>query len=485
MIKRLRSIRSVSHWIIVVFLLIVQQYAFMSVPMIIEESDKTSLVSESPHSRMALDIYKEMQADELADPANMLNTVFLILSILLLGILFLYNTKKIEYLIRNNVACFLYVFIVIVSVTWSHYPDLCIKRAIGYLITIAVAMSLITAFSVTDCIRALSISVILSAIASIIFVFLFPQYGIMWADTLEGDWRGVFSHKNGFGQSMSVGVFAELYLITARVGRLRYRLFWSITMLCLIIMSRSSTSLMLSLFYVSMISPYAIWLRFEVLGYALFSLLFLGSIILCATFIIDTGPILELIGKDTTLSGRTYAWETAFELIKQNPILGLGYRSAYIPSDPTTLAFNEKIGMQISTSHNNYLEIMVELGLIGFSVLAVFILNSFWRALRCLTLGIHPLGYISLVFFAGCLIEGWSEASAIGHNQSFMWVTFNILAFACGSALHRLQGAQDFGPGAAATGTRAIRHAARRRRLDWDSDNDAARLPSQHHDRGR
>lgn len=57
------------------------------------------------------------------------------------------------------------------------------------------------------------------------------------------------------------------------------------------------------------------------------------------------------------LSGRTTLWSLAFDMIKEKPIVGQGYGSYYfISSDSKAISYS---------AHNNYLQIMAELGLVG------------------------------------------------------------------------------------------------------------------------
>ena len=55
---------------------------------------------------------------------------------------------------------------------------------------------------------------------------MFPEIGIMSGGELEGNWRGIYPHKNVLGFAMAVAVFVQLQLIAMETKR-------SISSLCL------------------------------------------------------------------------------------------------------------------------------------------------------------------------------------------------------------------------------------------------------------
>jgi|CXWL01.1.fsa_nt_gi exopolysaccharide production protein ExoQ len=80
----------------------------------------------------------------------------------------------------------------------------------------------------------------------------------------------------------------------------------------------------------------------------------------------------EVLGKDPTLTGRTYLWAQAQQLIEARPILGYGYQAIWLGESADTLGLLRWAGISDGRSfhfHNTYLQVGVDTGMIGMVVL--------------------------------------------------------------------------------------------------------------------
>jgi O-antigen ligase len=143
---------------------------------------------------------------------------------------------------------------------------------------------------------------------------------------------------------------------------------------------------------------------------------------------------LGIIEKDITLTGRTKVWGVVFAFIEQRPWLGWGYRAMWGPDDALTTHMDRLFGWGAGSSHNAFLEITLQLGLLGLGLMLVIIGIALWRGVQCCRTGILPLGWFSLMFFLGAILAG-QTIHTLGQNQVIEWVVFNILMFSCGLAL--------------------------------------------------
>ena len=75
-------------------------------------------------------------------------------------------------------------------------------------------------------------------------------------------------------------------------------------------------------------------------------------------------PLIAMLGKDITLSGRTYIWDKAIQLFLQSPVIGIGVltRSQYM------------MLLGLPHPHSFILRILCERGIIGFIVFIVILL---------------------------------------------------------------------------------------------------------------
>jgi exopolysaccharide production protein ExoQ len=81
---------------------------------------------------------------------------------------------------------------------------------------------------------------------------------------------------------------------------------------------------------------------------------------------------LEVAGKDTSLTGRTYLWDTARVLIAERPTLGRGYQSFWRHGNVEAEGLWREFKIKTRTGfhfHNLYYQTEVELGYCGFAAL--------------------------------------------------------------------------------------------------------------------
>jgi exopolysaccharide production protein ExoQ len=97
------------------------------------------------------------------------------------------------------------------------------------------------------------------------------------------------------------------------------------------------------------------------------------------------GQLLTITGKDVTLTGRTYLWEKAGELMNQNPLLGTGYGAFWFQGNP----YAEEIWRHFSlvdrggfSFHNVWYQQGVELGYFGIAAALLTLLVMLFRAAR-------------------------------------------------------------------------------------------------------
>src|ERR1035437_9699943 len=405
-------------WLIAVFAVLVQQGAFVSSPVL------SNLVTElgSPDAQ-----------------SNILNTLAIFLNITLIAPLCLLHYRRLIPVIYGNSAALVLIVLIFLSVAWSIHPDVTFRRGVNYLSTVLTACYLAGRFDVDEIMKILSWGIAISAIGSFLFVAAFPIDAIhqpspwqAWqVDDIAGAWNGGFSHKNILGHTMTVGVIAELYILTGTKGRTS----WHALVLCgcfaLVILSRSTTAIILS-FFLFLCGAAGI-IFFFVLFFVFLAVF--GSTI-AALYWTYPNLLFEVLGSDATLTGRTELWAIVLRFISQKPLLGWGYQAMWLQTDSITIAISEAVGWAVPSAHNALLEVTLELGLAGLVIVMSFVGSSLWRSVRCIMAGLHRLGILSLVFFLGVIISGVTETTLV-QNQTIEWVVFNVLSFSCGLEIMR------------------------------------------------
>lgn len=402
------------EWIVAVFAALVQQGAFVSIPLFI--GNHTLLIREDQNA------------------TNTIAVAFSLISILYVTIR---NSAVVLRIISQNSLSLLYVILIFASLLWSIHPDVSLRRGIGYVLTMLVAVFLSSRFDLNERMRVLSLSFAISAIGSILFIAIYPADGIMSIAELSGNWRGVFPHKNVLGPTMAVAVFVELFLISHQ-GTSATRLLLLALFVFLVAMSHSTTAFFLTAMYILGAAVLAIRNLSRLAAAVITIMVATIAMMIAISFYFDPVYFLDLLGKDSTLTGRTQIWANVLPLVSERPLLGYGYRAAWVLNDSSTIRVdNATGGWGVENSHNSFIELALQLGFIGLALILLIVLVGLFRAFRCSMLNSETLGIYALLFFGAILISG-QTMETLGQNQVIEWLVFNVLLFSCGAVLHDL-----------------------------------------------
>ena len=147
------------------------------------------------------------------------------------------------------------------------------------------------------------------------------------------DFIGIFSQKNVLGQVMATGTLATLHDIRVTRGRYLGKLFMLFVFVGMAYASKSTGALMAALLFCGISGFDSLWRKggaARTTGVIL--AVFLAPMIIVAMIAPDT--LLEMIGKDPTLTGRTEIWAYVIQDIWMKPFLGWGYYVFWEPTNP-------------------------------------------------------------------------------------------------------------------------------------------------------
>jgi O-antigen ligase len=127
------------------------------------------------------------------------------------------------------------------------------------------------------------------------------------------------------------------------------------------------------------------------------------------------GRLAAQIGRDPTLTDRTIIWNTVLSQ-HTNPMIGTGYESFWL--GPRLQRIWEVVG-GINEAHNGYLDMYLNLGVIGVAILIVFLLGTYaniWKKFA----GSHALATLSLAVWTILLFYNVTEVAFKG---GLLWLT--------------------------------------------------------------
>lgn len=107
-----------------------------------------------------------------------------------------------------------------------------------------------------------------------------------------------------------------------------------------------------------------------------------------------TGALLEMMGKDATLTGRTDLWDYAARLIEQRPLFGIGYQAFWVQNDAAPEALWDAFHIPTRSGfhfHNQFYATAVELGYFGVAVTFLYVATLVIACVRTVMLHYNAL----------------------------------------------------------------------------------------------
>ena len=286
--------------------------------------------------------------------------------------------KHLYRLVEKERLIWLVLFVVLIALLsffWSSVSEITLRRSAILILCTLYGIYFGTRYTLKQQLTFLTWGFGLAILMSLFFGLVLPQYGIE-SGPHHGAWRGVYGGKNGLGASMSLS--AILFLILLLGGGRKKWIIWvnfalSVTLLLL---SRSSTSLVVFLALVLFLILYrAFRLRYSIMiPVLIFTLLIVSGLII---FIVaQKETLVGLVGKDLTLTGRTNIWPVVWDTIQSKPLLGYGYQGFWWPQNNEAMKIWHAIDWKPTHPHNGLLKILLEIGWLG----TLAFLTSFFMA---------------------------------------------------------------------------------------------------------
>jgi exopolysaccharide production protein ExoQ len=331
--------------------------------------------------------------------------------------------------ISSNFLLWILMAIVIFSCFWSVNPSQTLRFSIYALGTTCFGLYLATRYTLREQMDLVGWTYGILLILSLLLAVGLPQYGIM-GGVHEGALRGVFTHKNQFGAFMSLG--GVIFFLNALRKQPYSWVYWFLLFFCCVamIMSQSTTAVGTFAFMLVLCLIYRIfrW-RYEVMVSAVLAVTILGvaTVIFIAGYV-GSDSLFSSVGKDTTLSGRTFIWKYVWDQIQLRPWLGYGLSAFWNgyegPSGYVQLAMR----IPVIYAHNGFLDIWLSLGLVGLIVFVLGFLMTTAQSLELLRKTNTPEGFWPLLFLTYILLSNLTEGT-ISNMSNFFWAIYVAVSY--------------------------------------------------------
>jgi O-antigen ligase len=361
--------------------------------------------------------------------------VFLVLLALGLWVV-IQRGGRVEPLLQRNPTILLFFFYCAVSVIWSDFPLTALKRWIKAVGDLVMVLVVLTEPEPLQALRLLvtRLGFVLFPL-SVLFIKYFPHLGRLMTKSWMYEFTGVTTQKNTLG--MICLVYGLTFLWSFRSAyrnrqdlprRRRHHLVAYGAVLVMIVWLLRTSDAMTSLIGLVMASAIMLLasrpslVRKPALVHLLVVAVLGGS--LFALFFDTGGTLVHSLGRNTTLTGRTEIWNMVLK-VPINPLLGAGFESFWLGERLEGIRIES--GAPLNEAHSGFLELYLNLGWIGVSLLALLLLAGYRKVIARWRKDSNS-GSLFLGYFLAALIYSLTEAGFRMMTVSWMFLLLAAMA---------------------------------------------------------
>jgi exopolysaccharide production protein ExoQ len=339
----------------------------------------------------------------------------------------------------GNAAIVIYFVYCLVSVLWSPFPSVAFKRwskAVGDLVMVLVVL---TDAQPVEAIRRLFARVGAILMPLSLYLIRYTTMGRGYDPDGRPMNTGVTTNKNSLGLlTFVVGlsvVWSLWSLLRAkdepnRGRRLLSRFALLACVMAVLYMAQSATSVVCFLVGSALIvlsSMGAIKSRPAVVHAAMVTLAVAGGVAMLAG---GQEALLGALGRDSHLTGRTQIWSTVIARA-HNPIIGTGFESFWNASIKSFQTESEYMFGNINSAHNGYIDVYLNLGWVGVTLVLLVLISGYFRACRA----VHRKPEVGGLLLAFVVTAAFYSVTEAGFRMlSPAWICLLLAVVAGGSS---------------------------------------------------
>ena len=320
----------------------------------------------------------------------------------------------------------------LLSLLWSGDPIRTLRRAVALSECMLFGVFLYRTDGLERTIGRLGQVCVTMAVLSLLAYVAAPGIGRETALGYERAMRGVFPQKNSMSECMLLGLCCYAYRL---VEAPRWRHAGSIALLSLcLVLGRGASALAVA----AMVFLAATWMRLRgkpVLRLGLLFLVAWSAVALAAALIAMPEEVFALAGRDASLTGRVPLWQAIWPEIMRSPLIGHGYAGFWNADSPTVQMIWRYAGWPAPDAHSSYLDILLQLGVVGLSLYVLSWVQLFVRARMAHRTGFDRARFV-LLYGATLLLIGLDEGVIPIPNAWTALLPVALLAMSRHLALH-------------------------------------------------
>lgn len=322
--------------------------------------------------------------------------------------------------------------IAFVSILWSQIPGHTLVSALSLLLTTLFAFYVYVRYPGERLVSVLNMAAFLVLFLCAFTVVVFPSVGL--DPYQQNAWRGVFGQKNNCATVcalfLTVGLHARPRGVIEQLVRAGVVLLSPV----FIVMSNSRTGWVVAILAVSLTYGVRFIVRVKSRDRLLLLLLTMVPIVFAAVSISQNfNSILAAMDKDPTMTQRTIIWAETLPSIAKHPFLGYGYSAFWTGLNGESMHAVLVTGWMEGQAQDGYLDVLLQLGLLGLIPLIALFLRALWQAYRAMERKqIDRTVLLAIVLIPVILVENIGESfllDSLGIPWFYVLLSLLILGF--------------------------------------------------------
>jgi exopolysaccharide production protein ExoQ len=335
--------------------------------------------------------------------------------------------------LKKELWLFLIVGLCLLSTIWSADPLVTARRSIALVCTTLFGMYFGTRYALRQQLQLLATTFGLLAALSLFFQLLGIGTSV---DNVPG-WIGVFAQKNALGLNMAFAT--AIFLILRRCENQNSLLDGLCALLtCLLLLFSQSATALVMLGALLLTLPVCRTLRKRNRTLFLTAIVAIPSCLYGMLWAFhNLYAVTEFLGRDIALTGRLPLWILSFVMALRRPWLGYGYDAFWRSGEGDTWAIWRAINWQAPHSHNGFLEVWLDTGIVGLAILVTGFAIYLKRALTLIRLVPTTEANWPLVFLVLLAISNLTGVSILSRN-SLGWIMYVAVGMTSGTLVSQV-----------------------------------------------
>ncbi|WP_104192162.1 O-antigen ligase [Cryobacterium sp. Y82] len=296
-----------------------------------------------------------------------------------------------------------FLLLATLSIAWSYYPGASLLGITLQLITTLAALFLAVTLTWPELLRTLAGAlrwVLALSLAFELFVALVVQHEVLpffvdygtenvpnafyWSRGLllsGGPIEGIVANRNLLGFIALTGIIVFTVQLRARTVRRNAGLVWLALAVGMLLLTRSAT-VTVSLVAVVAALVFALWARrvHDQHRRPLYVVAAASVLAVGAALALFSSQLFGLLGRSDDLTGRFDIWASVTQLALERPVFGWGWVSYWVPWVEPFNDLAVRKGVTYLQAHNAWLDVWLQLGIVGVILFAALVGSTLWRA---------------------------------------------------------------------------------------------------------